>query len=67
VSELNQTGKIKFFNETIEYGFIITPNGEEVFVHATKLNDRVGTGDEVTFEMKRTSKGFKANNVSKVK
>jgi len=61
-----QTGKIKFFNNTKGYGFIITEDSSEVFVHATNIEGEVGMDDKVSFETKQTPKGLKAVNVIKI-
>jgi len=58
------TGKVKFFNKSKGFGFIIRDdNGEEVFVHATGLLDEVHQNDSVTFELKEGKKGVNAVNV----
>ncbi|MDX1912045.1 MAG: cold shock domain-containing protein [Saprospiraceae bacterium] len=54
-------GTVKFFNETKGYGFILEEGtGEEIFVHATGLVDKIRNGDTVTFETKRGKKGMTA-------
>ncbi len=59
-----QKGTVKFFNETKGFGFIIdSAAGEEIFVHATGLIDKVREGDTVTFETTRGKKGMNAVNV----
>lgn len=54
-------GTVKFFNEAKGYGFIVEEgSGEEVFVHATGLVDKIRNGDTVTFETKKGKKGMTA-------
>jgi CspA family cold shock protein len=59
-----QSGKVKFFNESKGFGFIITDGtNEEVFVHVTGLVDKVRENDQVTFEVEQGKKGLNAVNV----
>lgn len=60
-------GKVKFFNETKGFGFII-PNdgGEEVFVHSSGLKDQIRENDSVEYEVERGKKGMNAVNVKVV-
>ena len=60
-------GKIKFFNATKGFGFVIGEDGKEYFVHSTGLEDgaSVQEGDSVTFEVEQGNKGPKAVKVSK--
>ena len=62
-----QEGKVKFFNETKGFGFIIPTNGgEEVFVHSSGLKDQIRENDSVQFEVERGKKGMNAVNVTVV-
>ncbi|MCB0577066.1 MAG: cold shock domain-containing protein [Saprospiraceae bacterium] len=57
-------GTVKFFNETKGFGFIVdSASGEEIFVHASGLVDKIREGDVVTFETQRGKKGMNAVNV----
>ncbi|MGS2761384.1 cold-shock protein [Sinomicrobium sp. M5D2P9] len=58
-------GRVKFFNDTKGFGFI-TPDdgGEDVFVHASGLNDNVRENDEVSYDVERGKKGLNAVNVT---
>ncbi len=60
-------GKVKFFNEIKQFGFIAGEDGKEYFVHATGLiaGIKVKEGDEVTFEVEQGDKGPKAIKVAK--
>ena len=62
-----QTGKVKFFNESKGFGFIVDDNtGEEVFVHVTGLNGlTIRENDEVSFEVQEGKRGLNAVNVRK--
>jgi cold shock protein len=59
-------GKIKFFNEMKDFGFIVGDDGKEYFVHSSGLNSGVSVseGDLVTFEVEQGNKGPKAVKVS---
>ena len=57
-------GKVKFFNETKGFGFIIDEDSNtEYFVHATGLIDEIKEDDEVEFELQEGRKGLNAVNV----
>lgn len=59
-------GKVKFFNEQKGFGFIKPENeGEDIFVHATGLIDKVRENDPVSFELEKGKKGVVAVNVKK--
>ena len=60
------TGKVKFFNISKGYGFIIEDGSEaEHFVHSTGLVDQINEGDSVEFEVGEGPKGPNAINVRK--
>jgi CspA family cold shock protein len=50
-------GTVKFYNESKGFGFIITEDGEEVFVHVTGLVDKISQNDRVEFEIAQGKKG----------
>ncbi|NOQ73084.1 MAG: cold-shock protein [Crocinitomix sp.] len=58
------TGKVKFFNESKGFGFILdNESGKEYFVHISGLIDEIREDDEVTFELKEGKKGLNAVDV----
>lgn len=59
-------GTVKFYNESKGFGFIITENGEEIFVHVTGLADKISQHDRVEFEVSQGKKGANAVNVKKI-
>lgn len=62
-----KTGKVKFYNETKGYGFIVADDQTgEVFVHATGLNDKIRQDDRVQFEVESSRRGPQAINVTKI-
>lgn len=60
-------GKVKFFNEMKEFGFITAEDGKDVFVHKSSLEDSatLSEGDSVTFDVEKGNRGLKAVKVKK--
>ena len=64
-------GKVKWFNKRKGYGFIEREDKEkDVFVHFSSLKDSglkyLNKGEELTFEINKTDKGFLAINLHKI-
>lgn len=62
-------GKVKWFSHTKNYGFIEIDGKDDVFVHASALEEGIATlneGDEVEFDIIQGEKGPKAENVRKL-
>lgn len=62
-----ETGQVKWFNEKKGFGFIVSQQGDDIFVH---YRDIKGDGfktlrenDLVTFVLGKGPKGFKAQEV----
>lgn len=68
MSDQNETGTVKWFNDEKGYGFIARENGDDVFVHFTAINAEgrrtLLEGQQVTFEVESGQKGPQASNVS---
>jgi CspA family cold shock protein len=60
-----ETGTVKFFNEAKGFGFIKVDSGQEIFVHATGLSDKIKENDTVTFDVAEGKKGVNAVNVKR--
>lgn len=61
------TGKVKFFNESKGFGFIVSDDDEsEVFVHVSGLVDKIQQNDAVSYEVRDGKRGKNAVNVKKV-
>lgn len=60
-----KNGKVKFFNDSKGYGFIVDTDeeGKEYFVHVSGLIDEVRENDDVTYELQEGRKGLNAVNV----
>jgi len=58
-----KNGVVKFYNEAKGYGFIKEDNGQEIFVHASGLQDNIRENDNVTFDVQEGKKGLNAVNV----
>jgi cold shock protein len=63
-----QTGKVKFFNESKGFGFILDDaSGEEIFVHVTGLNGvTIRENDQVSFNVTEGKKGLNAIDVQRI-
>lgn len=61
-----KTGKVKFFNESKGFGFIIEDDSQkELFVHHSGLIDRIKENDTVSYEVTEGKKGLNAVNVKR--
>jgi CspA family cold shock protein len=56
-------GTVKFFNAEKGFGFIKEEGGQDIFVHATGLQEEIRENDTVVFEVKEGKKGLNAVNV----
>ena len=55
-----KTGKVKFFNDSKGFGFIIDDEtGKDYFVHVSGLIDEIRDEDSVTFDLQEGKKRFK--------
>ena len=62
-------GTVKWFNTNKGFGFILTEDDREVFVHYTDIAvdgfRNLNEGDKVTFKSTQTGKGLRAAEVQK--
>ncbi len=62
-----KTGKVKFFNESKGFGFILEDEtNAEIFVHHSGLIDKVKENDAVSYEVTEGKKGQNAVDVKKI-
>jgi CspA family cold shock protein len=58
-----KNGVVKFYNEAKGFGFIKEDGGQEIFVHATGLQEEIRENDNVVFDVQEGKKGLNAVNV----
>lgn len=55
------TGHVKVFHQQRNYGFLVTEDGVDLYVHADAVSDgALHSGDEVTFEVDEGEHGSRA-------
>ncbi|MAF27117.1 MAG: cold-shock protein [Gemmatimonadota bacterium] len=63
-------GTVKWFNDSMGFGFISRESGRDVYVHFTAIRAdgfrTLNEGDQVHFEVKAKGRGLHAENVIKV-
>ena len=62
-------GKVKWYDEVKGFGFILSENGDDIFVHRSSLISPFSglqSDQEVVFESKQGDKGLVAINVEAV-
>jgi len=61
-------GEVKWFDAKKGYGFIVGPEGEDVFVHYSQIKGdgfkSLRDGEPVDYELSRTDKGLQAQDVA---
>lgn len=65
-----EKGIVKWFNNAMKYGFILSEEGKEIFVHFSEIQiegyKTLKRGDVVEYELEQTPKGVKAVKVVKL-
>ena len=65
------SGKVKWWDNTKGFGFIVQDTGEDIFVHYSAIMDlgykKLSQGEEVSFDVVPSERGPKAQNVHRLR
>lgn len=69
---MKRTGVVKWFDDKIGYGFIVNPDGQDVFLHYSRLPGTAGSksaqkGDMVVYTEVESDKGLRASHVHELR
>lgn len=63
-------GQVKWFDLKKGYGFILGPEGQDVFIHYTQIQGEgfrsLKDGEEVEYELVNSDKGWQAQNAQRI-
>lgn len=63
-------GNVKWFDVKKGFGFIVGPEGQDVFIHYSQIQTDgfrlLKDGEEVEYDLLETSKGFQAQNIKRI-
>lgn len=66
---MSRQGQVKWFDPKKGYGFIVGPEGQDVFVHYSEIQGEgfrsLKDGESVVYELIESDKGFQAKAVSR--
>jgi len=67
---MSERGPVKWFDPRKGYGFIVGPDGRDVFVHFTQIVGEgfrtLKDGEEVEYDLIEGDKGYHAKNVTRL-
>lgn len=62
-----ETGKVKWFDPKKGFGFVVGPDGQDVFVHYSQIQGdgfrSLKDGEDIEYELVEGDKGWQAQNV----
>lgn len=67
---MSHRGQVKWFDPKKGYGFIVGPDGQDVFVHYSHIDQEgfrlLKDGEEVDYELVESDKGYQARQVQRL-
>jgi CspA family cold shock protein len=67
---MSHRGQVKWFDPKKGYGFIVGPDGHDVFVHYSQIDQEgfrlLKDGEEVDYELVESDKGYQARQVQRL-
>ncbi|MFL5774287.1 MAG: cold shock domain-containing protein [Flavisolibacter sp.] len=67
VEDMENEGRVDYFNQSKGFGFIVPKMGEKIFFHVNQLTEPISEGDVVTYTIEKGPRGLSAAGVAKKK